>query len=161
MRRIHSLLGTIRTINADKPETELIEARRRLLEFAEAYDATPDKTALDAIWQRAREIGKSASGSWLGYHANVYYKSFQPPPAGVHFNIEHGTGGTYFSGPATNWVEHTAQDIFDLLVDEPGKASLASAEAWAEKGLSLLNSVKEDVSSVLAVYLDGREDKFV
>lgn len=39
-----------------KPETELIEASRRLLEFAEAYDATPYKAALDAIWQHAREI---------------------------------------------------------------------------------------------------------
>lgn len=144
-----------------KLETELIEASRRLLEFADAYDATPHKAGLDAIWQRACKIGKSASGSWLGYHANVYYKDFQPPPAGVHFDIEHGTGSTYFSRPDTNWVEHTDQDVFDLLVDEAGKTSLASAEAQAETGLSLLNGVKADVSSVLTVYLGSREDKFV
>lgn len=146
---------------ATKPETELIEARRRLLEFADAYDATPEKSILNAIWGRAREIGKCASGSWLGYQANVYYKSFQPPPAGVHFNIEHGTGGSYFAGPASNWVEHTGQEIFDLLVDETGRAALESAETAAERGLLLLNGVKADVSSVLTVYLDGREDKYV
>lgn len=79
----------------------------------------------------------------------------------MHFDIEHGTGSTYFSGPDTNWVEHTAQDVFDLLVDEAGKTSLASAEAQAETGLSLLNGVKADVASVLTVYLGSCEDNFV
>lgn len=89
----------------NKPETELIEARKRLLTFAETYDASPEKTALDAIWKRARELGRSASGSWLGYQANVYYKNFEPPPAGAHFDVEHGIGGTYFAGPDPDWVE--------------------------------------------------------
>jgi predicted nucleotide-binding protein len=144
-----------------KPETELTEASRKLLEFAAAYDAAPEKITLDAIWQRAREVGRSASGSWLGYQANVYFKNFQPPPAGAHFDVEHGTGGTYFAAPDGNWVEHTSQDVFDLLVDESGKAALSSAETQAENGLALLNSIKADVSSVLAVYLDSYEDKFI
>lgn len=144
-----------------KPETELTEASRRLLEFAAAYDAAPEKNALDAIWQSAHELGKSASGSWLGYHANVYYNDFQPPPAGAHFDVEHGTGGTYFAGPDDNWVEHTSQHVYDLLVDEAGKAALSAAEVQAEHGLSLLKSVQADASSVLAVYLDNHDDKFV
>ena len=145
----------------NKPETELIEARKWLLTFAEAYDASPEKTALDAIWKRARELGRSASGSWLGYQANVYYKNFEPPPAGAHFDVEHGTGGTYFAGPDPDWVEHTSQEVFDLLIGDDGKASLASAETRAEEGLALVNSVKDDVSSLLTVYLESREDKFV
>jgi len=144
-----------------KPETELIEARRRLLEFADAYDAAPDTAVLNATWERAREIGKSASGSWLGYQANVYYKNFQAPPAGVHFDIEHGTGGTFYSGPDPNWIEHASQEVFDLIVGDAGKAALASAEARGEEGRSLLESVKADVSSILTVYLEGREDKYV
>lgn len=145
----------------NKPETELIEARKRLLTFAETYDASPEKTALDAIWKRARELGRSASGSWLGYQANVYYKNFEPPPAGAHFDVEHGIGGTYFAGPDPDWVEHTSQEVFDFLIGEDRKASLASAETRAEEGLALVNSVKDDVSSLLTVYLESREDKFV
>ena len=144
-----------------KPEIELLDARRRLLEFADAHDATPETTLLKAIWKHAAEIGKSASGSWLGYHANVYYKDFRPPPAGVHFSGEHGTGGTYFAAADPNWVEHTGQGVFDLLVDESGKAALEAAEAAAESGLGLLNGVKSDVSSVLTVHLNNREDPFV
>ena len=146
---------------ASNPETELIEARKRLLQFADECDAAPETNTLNQVWQYAKEIGKSASGSWLGYQANVYYKDFKAPPAGAHFNIEHGTGGTYFSGPSQNWVEHTAQDVFDLLVDANSKTALAAAEQAAEKGLALLNGVKTDVSSVLAVYLSEHDDPFV
>jgi len=103
----------------------------------------------------------SASGSWLGYQANVYFKDFKAPPAGVHFDIGHGTGGTYFSGSSPNWVEHTAQDVVDQLVDANSKTALAAAEQEAEKGLTLLNGVKTDVSSVLAVYLSEHDDPFV
>lgn len=144
-----------------KPEIELIAAQRRLLEFADAYDAAPDRDVLNAIWERAREIGKSSSGSWLGYQANVYYRNFRPPSAGAHFDIEHGIGGTYYSGPDANWVELNGQVVFDHIVEESGKASLVLAETSAEKGLAVLRSVKADTASILAVYLDGRDDKYV
>lgn len=72
----------------NKPEIELLEAERRLLTFAESYDKAPETATLNAIWERARETAKSASGSWLGYHANMYYKDFRPPPAGVHFDVD-------------------------------------------------------------------------
>lgn len=145
---------------ANNPETELIDARRRLLQFADEYDAASE-TTLNELWQRAKELGKSASGSWLGYQANVYYKDFKASPAGEHFDIQNGTGGTYLSGPNPNWIEHTAQHVFDLLVDENVKPALAAAEQAAEKGLALLNSVKADVSSVLTVYLSDHDDQFV
>jgi predicted nucleotide-binding protein len=144
-----------------KPETELIEARERLIAFAEAYDAAPEKAVLDAIWKRARELARSASGSWLGYQANVYYKNFQPPPAGAHFDVENGTGGTYFAGPDPNWIEHTSQEVVDLLMGESGEDALSVANTRAEEGLAILSSVKEDVSSVLTLYLEHHDDKFV
>jgi hypothetical protein len=142
-------------------ETELIDARKRLLQFADEYDATPEISILNERWQRAKEIGKSASGSWVGYHANVYYKDFKAPPAGEYFDIENGTGGTYYSGLDPNWVEHTGQDVFDQLLDQSGKKALDVAEQSAEKGLALLKSVKADVSSVLTLYLSEHDDPFV
>lgn len=142
-------------------EVELLDARRRLLAFAESYDEASETKRLNAIWKRANEIGQSASGSWLGYHANVYYEGLQQPPAGVHFDVDNGTSGTYYSGPDRNWVEHTSQEIYDILFDERGKADLASAKARAEEGLALFNSVRADVTSIMTVYLDRRDDKFV
>lgn len=60
----------------NKPEIELLEAERRLLTFAESYDKAPETATLNAIWERARETAKSASGSWLGYHANMLTRTF-------------------------------------------------------------------------------------
>lgn len=146
---------------ASNPETELADAHKRLLDFADKYDVAPATNTLNEVWQRAKEIGKSASGSWLGYQANVYYEDFKAPPAGEHFDIEHGIEGTYYSGPNPNWIEHTAQDIFDMLVDANGNSALVAAEQAAQEGLALLNSVKADVSSVLTVYLSDHDDPFV
>lgn len=141
-------------------EIELLGVRKRLLEFSESYDAAPETKRLNELWERAKEVGKSASGSWLGYHANVYYAAFKAPPAGVHFDLDNGTAGTYFAGPNPDWVEHTSQEVFDLLVDDEGKAALAAADRRAEEGLALFASARADVASLLTVYLLNRDDKF-
>jgi predicted nucleotide-binding protein len=143
------------------PETDLLNARERLLQFADDYDASPETATLNELWQRAKDLGKSASGSWLGYQANVYYKNFEPPPAGDHFDIENGTAGTYFSGSNPNWIEHRAQDVMDLLLGSDGNAALSSAEQKAEQGIELLNSIRADVLSVITVYLADHDDSFV
>ena len=132
------------------PETELLDAHDRLIRYADEYEASPDTSTLNEVWERAKELGRSASGSWLGYQANVYYKDFTPPPA-----------GEYFSGVNSKWIQHTAQQVIDLLLGRDGKPALTAAEQAAEKGLELLNSVKTDVSSVLAVYLADHNDPFV
>ena len=146
---------------AVNPENELREVSKNLLRFADDYDSMPETETLNAIWQRAIEIGKSSSGSWLGYHANVYYADFKPPPAGRDFDIQNGTAGGHFYNPDPSWIEHAGHDVFDMLVDENGKRALSVAEQAAEKGLALLDSVKTDVSSVLTVYLNSHDDQFV
>ena len=143
------------------PENDLLDARERLLQFVDDYDTSPETVTLNELWQRAKDLGKSASGSWLGYQANVYYRNFEPPPAGDHFDIENGTAGTYFSGPNPNWIEHSAQEVMDLLLGPDGNAALSSAEQKAEKGLELLKSIRADVLSVMTVYLADHDDSFV
>lgn len=142
-------------------EAELLAARERLLKFSESYDSAPDTQALNDAWQRAKDLARSASGSWLGYQANVYYRDFKAPPPGDHFDIEHGINGTYFSGPNPSWIEFTEQDVVDLLLGAEGHASLKRAQQKAEEGLELLNGVRSDVASVLTLFLADHDDPFV
>jgi len=135
---------------------ELTEASDKLLRFAEAYNSSPDTAILNRVWRRATEIGKSSSGSWLGYQANVYYRNFEPPPAGAHFNVEFGTAVGY-----RDWLEHTGQEVFDLIVDASARLALEAAEQEADIGLAHVNCVKADTSSILTVYLSEHEDTFV
>lgn len=144
-----------------EPENELLEARKILLEFTEKYYADPASSSVNEIFEQARELGKSASGSWLGYQANVYYKNFSAPPAGEHFDIQHGTGGSYFSEPDSAWIEHTEEEVSNLLINPAGKAALAGADKLSEHGRSLLSRTKMDVSSMLTVYIGNHDDPFV
>ena len=92
---------------------------------------------------------------------DVYYRDFKPPPAGDHFDVDNGTSGTYFAGPNPNWIERTDQEIFELLIDEAGKAALEATQQPSEKGLALLNDLRADALSVLTVFLNGHDDPYV
>lgn len=144
-----------------KQETDFMQARDQLLTFADEYDSAPEVVTIKTIWQRAKELGQSASGSWLGYQANVYYANFEAPPAGEHFDLDHGTEGTYWAPPNGNWVEHTSQSVMDLLIDAEGKIALAQANKLAERGLALFNNLRAEASSILSVYLGQNNDSFV
>lgn len=141
---------------------ELARWRDQLSKFAEEFDAMPEVAQLNAgAWEKARRIGKSASGSWLGYHAYVYYKDFEPPPPGVHFDVENGTGGTYFSAGNSNWLEQPADAVWDAIFDGGGTAALDAVEIKSAAGAELLSLAIPDISSILTIYLATHADSFV
>lgn len=146
---------------AKSADIELLEQRGRLLEFADRYDGAPGRSLLDGLCERTEEVGRSASGSWMGYQANVYFQDFQPPPAGIHFDIEHGIHGSYFSKGEPGWVEHTGKAVFEHLVDSRSAVALAAAEELARSGAQLVDDVKTEVASVLTIYLREHDDSFV
>jgi hypothetical protein len=55
-------------------------------------DAEHVSNPLNALGEAADKTGRSFSGSWLGYHARVYYEDFQTPPPGARFDQEWGLG---------------------------------------------------------------------
>ncbi len=141
---------------------DLSEWRNKLFNFAEDYDALPETALLNTdIWQRARKIGESASRSWMGYHAYVYYRDFQPPPAGSHFDVEWGTSAPYYSSRDPNWIEQKADDVYDSIMKIDGADALKKCELRAQSGMELLDNAKADVLSILSVYLADHDDPFV
>lgn len=52
------------------------------------------------------------SGSWMGYHANVYYRDMRPPTPGDHFSPEWGLmPGWRGDCTSRNWVEYSPEDV--------------------------------------------------
>lgn len=145
----------------NSPVEDLLQWRDQLQRYADDYDASPEKLTLDEVGERAGVIGKSSSRSWMGYHANVYYRDFAPPPPGDHFDIQNGTGGTYFAGPNPNWIEHSAQNVRSRIVGDEGEQALDKAQKRAEEGADLLSSAKADILSILTLYLEDHQDTFV
>jgi len=56
-------------------------------------------------------IGRSFSGSWIGYHANVYYEGFKPPESGDHFSSEWGLMAHWGYGSTGAWREYTFEQV--------------------------------------------------
>ncbi len=139
---------------------ELLQTADRLRAFHAKFKAADFTAALDGMWERAGELGKSASGSWLGYQANVYFKDFALPPPGRHFNIEYGLGHPLARGD-TGWREYDRAAVMERLLGQDGKAALKSAEAMAEEGETLFNRCKADALSILNVYVAERPDSYV
>ena len=135
--------------------------RDKLQKFAATYNEAPEKLVLDDVWGRATAIGKSSSKSWMGYHANVYYKNFEVPPAGVHFDIEWGFQHNYFSAQNEDWTEYSDEAVSSRLLDDAANNTLAAMSDKAEVGTALFESARKDILSLLSVYLDGNDDTFV
>lgn len=63
------------------------------------------------------QVTNAFSGSWIGYHANVYYCGLQTPPPGDHFSSEWGLIATYSGTPTSrNWEECSRAGIRDAIM---------------------------------------------
>lgn len=66
--------------------------RRLLTEAAELTNLARQKPSEPSvIIEEAEKVAKSWSQSWLGYHANVYYRDLNPPPPGAVFSKAWGS----------------------------------------------------------------------
>ena len=81
------------------------------------------------------EIRESWSGSWIGYHADLYYKNFEQPPVNERFDSEWGLRDRY----QPYWVEKTYADVIRAIEKKYQGTSLNKIET------SLNKIQKEDV----------------
>ena len=142
-------------------EVELEQIRKRLLQFTNEHEDSPDFAISTEAWNRAQELGKASSKSWIGYHANVYYRGFEVPPAGEHFDSECGFEPTFRGRSNANWVEHKPDDVIHKLLGEDGSQALDRAQESADKGREVLKGAIADLNSILSVYLAETDDKYV
>ena len=66
---------------------------------------------LEKIIQAADQIGKTWSGSWIGYHSRVYYKKFNIPPRWAFFSQEWGFVSTITGGTTGEWVRYKEEEV--------------------------------------------------
>lgn len=78
------------------------------------------KEPLEALRKSAEAVGKSWSGSWLGYQANVYYRNFKAPPAGANFSIEWGLKDSFANDTSGEWQECRGDDVVDHIFQLAG-----------------------------------------
>lgn len=141
---------------------ELFEIAQRLQPYAEMLDAPEVKTPLDAIEAASKDVGRSFSGSWLGYHARVYYEGLVPPPPGANFSQEWGLEETFGNrGSRGNWLEHDPDAIKNRVFAIAGEPDLTAIVASAKEAEKVFLLAKGDITSILTTEIADNPDVFL
>ena len=112
----------------DEPHEELLtiaDAMERMVDRARQPDV---QEPLGRLEDAADEIGKSASGSWLGYHANVYYKGMQPPPPGAHFSYSSGLRGRVSGETTGEWLQFAPEAVAAAIYEHADHPDMTASE---------------------------------
>ena len=122
-----------------------------------------DSPELDALEKAANSIGKSWSGSWLGYHSKIYYANFQPPPPGAVFSQEWGLReiGDVFIGPRRDWIEYDFDEVVQFIHKQAGNLSTDWCVADNKEATEAFEEAQESALSLVHASYDLESDKFM
>jgi hypothetical protein len=100
--------------NANRRLVELLnESKKSVEEFSEKtarlFASYEDR--LQKILETIADIEESHSGSWLGYHAYLYYSDFEKPPLESRFDVEWGR----LRGIPPGWQEKSYDDVAEFV----------------------------------------------
>ena len=97
--------------DVEDPQLELIRIADRLAKLVEKGRSKEIQEPLDRLQAAVEEIGKSWSGSNIGYHAYVYYQGLRAPPPGRHFSQEWGLMDAISGGSIGEWTEFAPEQV--------------------------------------------------
>ena len=123
-------------------------ARRMDLLVARSREA-PIQGPLTDLQAACEHIGKAWSRSWLGYHANVYYATLEPPPPGAHFSQEWGLKDTFSGGTVGDWVEFDPKDVEAAIRARAGNPDLKLLNTFRDEVAEEFDLARMDVLSIL------------
>lgn len=118
---------------------------------------------LNILRHAAEAIRKAWSGSWLGYHANVYYEGFQSPRAGASFSTEWGLEPGRFVPDATtgSWIEYDPDDVARAILERTGGREMVSADDFDRMARVQFTTHKNDMLSILELEWSSSQSEFM
>ena len=142
---------------------DLYAVARKATERSKRLDDEAFSKPLADLKAVSERIGKSWSGSWLGYHSRVYYENFNTPPPGARFSQEWGFMDSHFiPGTRGKWQEYGFDDVVSHIMNEAGNPDLDVLDSIANETREFF----EDAHSVLQSRLSNEvrrlpDDKFL
>jgi len=139
-----------------------MDAIVRIFSIADALNEMSvklDTEHLDRLMDAAEEVGKSWSGSWLGYHSRVYYRDLKPVPASARFSKEYGLMDLSFIRKTVgDWVEYDFDDVVDAIHRIAGSVDLDEYRSLAKEARSCFEESQSLLLSTVSVDKQERKD---
>ncbi len=146
----------------------MTELHEELLSIADHMDQLAERgrrpeiqEPLKRLTQAAEEVGKAWSGSWAGYHANVYYAGLQPPPPGANFSPEWGLMDSMFDGSRGNWIEFGAEDVKAAIRNRAGNPDLEPSRKIQREAIKEFKKGRSNAISILEIIVKSNPDTFL
>lgn len=119
--------------------------------------------SLDALHSAAGRVGRASSGSWLGYHANVYYHDLMPPPPGAHFSQEWGLKDLSITslGSRGDWEEFDPEEVKLCIRREARGPDLTSVTEASEEATASFKRASSAIKSIILTATRGKPDGFL
>ncbi|MYB77773.1 MAG: hypothetical protein F4X83_11935 [Chloroflexi bacterium] len=142
---------------------ELLEIAEKMQRLAARFERSEYQQPLAAWQQAAKDVGRAWSGSWLGYHANVYYLGLSPPPPGARFSLERGlrSQSAAFGGTVGDWVEVDPVQVTKAIREKAGNPNLDQLNLLYEESARAFASEKMSAISLLEILLTDSDDDFI
>lgn len=141
---------------------ELLLITEKIEGIVKKYESSDFIEDLARLEDAASTVGKAWSGSWLGYHACVYYKDLHTPPPGAHFSQEWGMMDRFAVEATTgDWCEYNSDQIENFIYEMAGNPNLESSRKLSDESKKSFENLKSDVISILSTSLFADEDSFL
>lgn len=131
---------------------ELLQIISQLNQYADH-----ETSSLDALAEAAERIGKSWSGSTMGYHSRVYYANFQPPPRGTSFDPTFGLDPDVPPEKSFGWQEYDRDSVIRA-IEEGTNLSTELLSNRSEKATEVFEAVKLSVRSLIYANYQERDE---
>ena len=134
---------------------ELEQVVGRLEKLAQRGDSDEIRDPLSAQQESAERVGMSASGSWLGYHALVYYDGFKRPPPDAHFDHQWGLMDAVGSRTRGSWRRYDYDTVVDAIEEVAGHQDFGAVNSFYRDAREQVDLCKSETLSILQTYTEN------
>ena len=140
-------------MNAEAAE-ELAQIVKRLNKLSQRGTADAIVDPLSGLQESAERVGKSASGSWMGYHALVYYDGFNIPPSNAHFDHQWGLMDAAGSRTRGNWMRYDYDTVVEAIQEAAGYPDFGAANSFYDNAKEQVAMCMSETLSILQTYTE-------
>lgn len=112
------------------------------------------KNELDALQSIVGELEPTWSKSWIGFHADLYFKDFKKPPTWEYeFDSEWGS----INGIHDYWVKKDYNEVTEYVLQRSGGISLENIRKSIDEAIIELKEIQSQISTDLVIIENNKK----